>query len=116
MKTLNAYEITWIALVPVFGKPTKRDNNAISKVLGYKSINYFSDLGKALATFKPNKEAAKNIIPIIKGSLSKEYKVYMFTDKQFGLASKENADIQLWSDGRGIALTSFQKKEAYIIK
>lgn len=116
MKTLNAYNIIWIALVPKQGKPTIADNKAISKKLGYKAISYFSNAGKALLAHTPSKERAKEIIKIIKGSLSKEYKVYMFTDKQFGLSSKEDKNLDLYTNGLGVKLTSLQISESFYIK
>lgn len=115
MTTLSAYKIVWLALIPVKGSATKEDaKKASKKVSNYNS--YFSVSKKAIYTHQPNKEAALKKLKMLKGSLSKQYKAYIFTDKQFGMSSKDNPDIVLMDNGLGVKLTTLQKNESVLIK
>lgn len=69
----------------------------------------------AFFCFQPSETKANEILEKIKNSLSKTYKAYIFTDKQFGLSSKENADIFL-DKNIGIKLTALQKSKVKSIK
>jgi hypothetical protein len=40
----------------------------------------------------------------------------MFTDKQFGLSSKEDKNLDLYTNGLGVKLTSLQISESFYIK
>jgi hypothetical protein len=44
------------------------------------------------------------------GKLGKPHIGYIFSDKQFGMSSKD-CDIKLFFDGRGVKLTSLQKQQ-----
>lgn len=111
--TLNPYTIHWLALVPLKGVATKADGKIASKLVSnYNS--YFSVSKFSIFTHQPNKEAAIEKILKIKGKLSKKYKAYIFTDKQFGLASKDG-NLNIIGNGNLITLTKKQIDDAIIV-
>ncbi len=107
---LNPYTIYWIALIPLKGVATKKDAETASKIVS-NSKSYFSSSKQSIYTHLPNKEKGNQIIKLLKNKLSKTYKVYLFTDKQFGMASKDG-NLKINSTGNLIPLTSKQLKEA----
>lgn len=73
----SSYQIFWIEVVATEGKISMAD----AKKAGLTEIQ-----GEGFRDF-PNKEAAEEYVnTMAKMSLKKEYRVYIITDKQFGLS------------------------------
>lgn len=106
----NPYKIYWMALVPVKGKTTKTDLKKLNKIVGKM---YFSNVNVCFTSHFPNKEKAIAALKLIKKADVKQYKAYLFTDKQFGMADK-NGNIPI-SPSHSVKLTEKQLKSVVII-
>lgn len=83
---ISAYEICWAEFTPVTGQfVTKKDIVAIQ---GYDS-RYIGKYNKYFRLFA-NKACALEFIHNFNKKLSKRHIVRLFTDKQFGMARREN--------------------------
>lgn len=81
-ETLNPYKITWLAFVPASGRNvvTLRDQQMINR------SKCFMRKGEAVIfEHFASTSKASEAINRLAGKLSKKYKVYQFTDKQFSM-------------------------------
>lgn len=97
---LSPYKIVWVEFIPSKGYVTKHDQ----KLLG--ALDAINKL-KSFKMCYPNKNAAVSFIRTFNKRLDKNYRCLISTDKQFGMAKKEN--------GYKIPYTEEQKKEVYIL-
>lgn len=103
MKELNPYTITWFTLIPLKGVVTIRDQmkaDYLSKWHSRKGI-------RELNVHNANKEKALTKLATLKGKLSKPYRVYVYTDKQFGRRKEMSNVIDI--------LTTKQKEDSFIL-
>ena len=87
MKRLeNKTQISWIILLPINGKSTKRDVNVLNKNKKDKLINNYSIIGYnnyMIAKFFMTKEKAQIELKKLEG-LHKPYRAFIINDEQFG--------------------------------
>lgn len=110
-KDLSPYKVSWLLIVPVKGKPTKKDAQTAGLIAAGTKM-YFSKTENVILTHQPNKEAAISKAEKLKGKLSKKYIAYVCSDKQFGLSSKDKPDVVISSLVGGVKLTTKQKQDA----
>ena len=102
---INPYKTTWIEFFPESGIVTKHDK----KMFG--EICFISLMGKDKTYRKsfPTKEMAIAWLEAFDASrLDKSYTCYLFTDKQFSMATSK--------DGFAIPYTKYQKERPYYLK
>ena len=100
---LNPYTIYWFTLIPVNGIVPLSDQKIIT------GSKFFTSKGaKMISVHSPNKEAAIFKINALFGKLSKKYRVYLYTDKQYGMRNYNSELITI--------LTEKQKNESFIIQ
>lgn len=104
MNALNPYKITWFTLIPLKGVVTLRDQVKVD------SLNkWYSRKGRLQIDVPSyNKQKALDKLDALKGKLSKPYRVYVYTDKQFGMRKGMSNVIDV--------LTTKQKEESFILK
>ena len=96
---LNPYKILWTAFVPEFGVVTVKDQQKLGGIRDRGAKVYFRHHGS---------ESILNArLERIVGKLGKPYKVYIFTDKQFGMIKESELFLDV--------LTEKQKEEAFYI-
>ena len=100
--SINPYTIYWFSLIPVKGVATIADQKII------KCSKFGLTKGsKEVCVHSPNKEKAIAKLNSLAGKLSKQYRVYLYTDKQFGMRTY-NSDVTA-------ILTAKQKEESFLI-
>lgn len=79
---LNPYRITWLAFVPKTGKNvvTLKD-----QILIKRGKSFLRRGAEVIFQHYASPEKANEVINRLAGHLSKEYSVYEFTDKQYGM-------------------------------
>ena len=83
MKELSPYQITWAEFIPESGVVTAHDQ----KLFG--SISVHPNMKNYRKSF-PTRDAAVTYLKHFAKDIDKQYTVFLFTDKQFGLAKEEN--------------------------
>lgn len=100
--TLSPYKITWIEFRAVKGIVTKHDQKVIDK------IPFNGKSRKCLYKHFPDKKSAENFLLQFDASkLNKSYECRIFSDKQFGMRSREN--------GYSVPFTTLQNQKMILI-
>jgi len=79
---MNAYQSTWVTMIPLKGKPTKKDQ----KLIGFPAN------GIELSFYNANEQKAIERLNALKGKLSKRHIAVIYTDRQYGMR-KPNSDL-----------------------
>jgi len=100
--SINPYTIYWFSLIPLKGVAPLSDQKII------KGSKFGLTKGsKEVCVHSPNKERAIAKLNSLAGKLSKQYRAYLYTDKQFGMRTY-NSDVTA-------ILTTKQKEESFLI-
>ncbi len=99
---LNPYTVTWAVITPTRGKFFKKNLNEISKTIF--SIGKMVGQNEAIAHF-PTRDRAIELLN--KVSASKQFKVVLITDKQFGQSN--------WKESKLNVATEKQLNDYFII-
>lgn len=102
---ISPYHVWWTFLVPVRGKATIKDRDI-------RDVHGLSRMGKILFFFSKDKMAAHEKIKKMQGKLSKTFKVYGCSDKQFGLSDRSRGTED---NPFGIKFTEKQIAESFLI-
>lgn len=112
-KVLSKYKISWLMLLPVKGKATKRDVALLNKMSKLHPHTGYGTIGTGnaiIGKWFANKNEAISALKKIKG-LGKAYRGYIITDKQFG-----DMKIDFVKKENQLFITQKQKKESRLVK
>ncbi len=112
-KVLSKYQISWLVLLPVKGKCTKRDIALLNKMANFHPHTGYGIIGSGnaiIGKWFPNKKEAMSALKKIKG-LNKPYRGYIITDKQFA-----DMSIDFVKKENQLFITKKQKKESRLVK
>ncbi len=98
----NAYTITWAVITPLKGKFIKKNLNELSKKIF--SITKYKMANEAICHFSSKEQAIEKLSNV---SASKQFKVTLITDKQFGMTK--------WNEPLLANATQKQIEESFII-
>lgn len=109
-KLLSKYKVSWLILLPIKGKSTKKDVQILNKLnplggFGIIGVNSFM-----IGRFFPDKRSAEIQLKKIKG-LTKGYRAYIITDAQFGSMS-----IDYIKGENQLFITNKQKTASKVVK
>jgi hypothetical protein len=104
MKPLSKYKIYWATLIPSFGSVTKRDAHRIDVMTKYREFRSKPEISIHGAS---KESVLKKIKAIENRGLFKAYKVFLYTDAQFGKWKLE--------EPLSAILTTKQKEESFTI-
>lgn len=105
---LSAYIITWAILVPEKGIVAKKDQRIISGISMRPKPN-------ACSLHYATKNRAIEGVAKLKGRLSKEYRVYLVTDKQMGMMHPGQDGLLMSTLGHRLKITEKQIQDSFII-
>lgn len=101
---ISPYRISWITMLPLKGIVTIKDQIKIDSLNKW----YYRKGAKEVSVCAGNKDKALAKIEKLKGTLTKSYAAYIYTDKQFGMRNVKNPLVSI--------LTTKQKSEVIIFK